>query len=95
MYVTAKFHGHHYCLSKELHFDRGPRAIYEIVGKSPEFGTIGGNSDAFFIKDITDVVEIGSSISEAHTKNEFISAKDLIKLRNIYLNILNNFAKFS
>jgi succinyl-diaminopimelate desuccinylase len=71
------------------------RAICEIVGKSPEFGTIGGSSDAFFIKDITDVVEIGSSISEAHTENEFISAEDLIKLRNIYLNILNNFAEFS
>jgi hypothetical protein len=24
-YVTVKFHGHHYCISRGLHFDGGPR----------------------------------------------------------------------
>jgi succinyl-diaminopimelate desuccinylase len=67
-------------------------AIYDATGQIPEVGTVGGNSDAFSIESITDVVEIGSSTSEAHIENEFISDKDLIKLRNIYLSVLNNFS---
>jgi succinyl-diaminopimelate desuccinylase len=68
-------------------------AIRGVIGRSPDVGTIGGNSDAFFIRDITDVVEIGSPLSEAHIENEFINHDALIRLRNIYRNILHDFAR--
>jgi succinyl-diaminopimelate desuccinylase len=68
------------------------KVIEDSTGVKPGIGTIGGNSDALFIKDITDVVEIGSPTSGAHVINEFISKDDLMKLRTIYLNILRKFA---
>lgn len=66
-------------------------SLKKTLGKSPEIGTTGGNSDALFIKDLTNVVEIGSPISNAHIVNEFISLSDLIKLKKIYYNIILNF----
>jgi succinyl-diaminopimelate desuccinylase len=59
--------------------------------RKPEIGTSGGNSDALFIKEITDVVEIGSPIKNAHIINEYIDIQDLIKLQKIYTAILDNF----
>ncbi|MDR0630923.1 MAG: succinyl-diaminopimelate desuccinylase [Holosporales bacterium] len=69
--------------------------IKETIWKEPQIGTLGGNSDASFIKDITDVVEIGSRISEAHIANEFITKEDLMKLMNIYSSIMNSFNKYT
>ena len=67
------------------------KCLAETLGFNPEIGTVGGNSDALSIHRITNVVEIGSPINEAHIVNEFILKDDLVKLRKIYLNILRNF----
>jgi succinyl-diaminopimelate desuccinylase len=82
-----------FCKNKAL-IDFLKQVISNVIGRTPRSGTDGGNSDAFSLESITDVVEIGSSTSEAHIENEFISEKDLIKLREIYRNILENFANF-
>ncbi|MDR2074617.1 MAG: succinyl-diaminopimelate desuccinylase [Holosporales bacterium] len=67
-------------------------SIAKTTGKSPEIGTDGGNSDAIFIKEITDVVEIGSPIINAHIADEFIELSDLERLHHIYKNIILNFS---
>jgi succinyl-diaminopimelate desuccinylase len=64
-------------------------------GVKPEVGTLGGNSDAIFIRKITDVVEVGSPISGAHIVDEFITGKDLIRLQKIYYNIMCDFASYN
>jgi len=68
--------------------------IEETTYKMPEIGTSGGNSDAVSLRNITDVVEIGSPIINAHIVNEFITLEDLEKLKNIYFNIIKAFDKF-
>jgi len=65
--------------------------LKNTLGKSPDIGTTGGNSDALFIRELTNVVEIGSPISNAHIVNEFITLSDLIKLKKIYYNIISDF----
>lgn len=66
-------------------------SIHKSFEKIPYIGTSGGNSDAVFIKNITEVVEIGTPIAGAHIIDEFISKSDLAKLRNLYFNILKDF----
>lgn len=67
------------------------KSLKKSLGKSPEIGTTGGNSDALSIRELTNVVEIGSPISNAHIINEFILKSDLIKLKKIYYNIILDF----
>ncbi|GHT89797.1 succinyl-diaminopimelate desuccinylase [Alphaproteobacteria bacterium] len=66
-------------------------SIEKTIGKTPDTGTAGGNSDAIFIRELADVVEIGSPIENAHIVDEYITKKDVIKLRKIYLGILIGF----
>jgi succinyl-diaminopimelate desuccinylase len=67
--------------------------ISSTVGRVPEVGADGGNSDAVFIKTITEVAEIGSPIANAHLADEFIKIDDLIKLNAIYRNSILYFAR--
>ena len=69
-------------------------SITETIGKKPGIGTSGGNSDAVFLKEITDVVEIGSPIANAHIVNEHILIDDLEKLRKLYLDVILNFEDY-
>lgn len=71
------------------------KSIENTIGIKPGYGVLGGNSDALFIKDITNVVEIGSPISIAHTINEYIEIEDLEKLYRIYYNIIQDFNNYS
>jgi succinyl-diaminopimelate desuccinylase len=66
-------------------------SITKSSGYKPEIGSLGGNSDAIYIKKITNVVEVGSPISGAHIVDEYISAEDLRLLRKIYYDIMVNF----
>lgn len=60
------------------------QAIQEETSLIPEYSTIGGTSDARFIKDIAPVVEFGLLNSLAHKTNEHVSLKDLETLSRIY-----------
>jgi succinyl-diaminopimelate desuccinylase len=81
--------------SDQKFIDFVEKSISRTTGITPEVGTLGGNSDAIFIRKITDVVEVGSPISGAHIVDEFITEEDLIRLREIYYNIMCDFAKYS
>jgi succinyl-diaminopimelate desuccinylase len=67
------------------------KAMRGVIGKAPEIGTAGGNSDALSIHDITNVVEIGTPIAGAHVVNECIPSADLLKLKRIYLSVMQSF----
>jgi succinyl-diaminopimelate desuccinylase len=69
------------------------KSISEVNGKnsSPELATDGGTSDARFIKDYCEVVELGIRNQSLHKINEFVYLKDIEELKKIYLKIIENF----
>lgn len=68
-------------------------AVEKICGKKPVLSTSGGTSDARFIKDFAEVVEIGLVNKTAHKIDEFSEVKEVEELQRTYLEILKNFAK--
>jgi succinyl-diaminopimelate desuccinylase len=64
--------------------------INDALGIVPTIGASGGTSDAIFLKELTDVAEIGSPVIGAHVSNEYISRNDITKLKKIYLQIMKN-----
>jgi succinyl-diaminopimelate desuccinylase len=66
-------------------------AVKNVTGMTPELSTTGGTSDARFIKDICPVVEFGTTGSRAHAVDERVKVEDIIKLKDIYRNILERF----
>ncbi len=65
-------------------------AVTEITGKTPEFSTTGGTSDARFLKDICPVVEFGLINKEAHQVDEKVLVEDLYMLTKVYKRILQS-----
>ncbi len=63
-------------------------AVTDVTGKTPEFSTSGGTSDARFLKDICPVVEFGLINKEAHQVDEKVLAEDLYALTKVYKEIL-------
>ena len=61
------------------------------INKHPEFATDGGTSDARFIKDYTEVAELGIRNQTLHKVDEFVFLSDIKKLKDIYLRIIENF----
>jgi len=61
---------------------------HKILGKIPTLGTTGGTSDARFIKDYAEVVEIGLVNETAHKIDEFSLISEIENLQKIYLEIL-------
>lgn len=80
-------------------FLSNPKFLAEIVSKSvekicsikPVLSTSGGTSDARFIKDYAEVVEIGLVNQTAHKIDEFAEVKEINQLQKTYLEILKNF----
>jgi succinyl-diaminopimelate desuccinylase len=66
-------------------------ATKKITGKEPILSTTGGTSDARFIKDYAEVVEIGLINETAHKIDEFSRIDEIEKLQKTYLEILKNF----
>lgn len=60
----------------------------KLVIPTVTFGTFGGNSDAKTLHNYMNVVEIGSSLAQAHISNEFITIYDINKLRYLYYGLL-------
>ena len=53
--------------------------------------TDGGTSDARFIKNYCEVLELGTLNNTLHQINEFVNLADLKQLHNIYLRILEKY----
>ncbi|NBV06945.1 MAG: succinyl-diaminopimelate desuccinylase [Proteobacteria bacterium] len=66
-------------------------AVEKTCGTKPEMATTGGTSDARFIKDFAEVVEIGLVNQTAHKINEFSEVSEIHQLQKTYLEILKNF----
>lgn len=67
------------------------KSITNITGKTVIQSTSGGTSDARFIKNICPVVEFGLVNKTAHRVDENIAIDELIKLKNIYKEIMTNY----
>ncbi len=65
-------------------------SVEKITGKKPELSTTGGTSDARFIKDFAEVVEIGLVNKTAHKIDEFSEVSEIEDLQKTYLEILKN-----
>jgi succinyl-diaminopimelate desuccinylase len=66
-------------------------SVEKICGTKPVLSTSGGTSDARFIKDYAEVVEIGLVNQTAHKIDEFAEVKEIHELQKTYLEILKNF----
>ncbi len=68
-------------------------ACREITGKNsdPEFATDGGTSDARFIKNYCEVLELGLKNRTLHQVNENVNISDLKELHDLYLRILEKY----
>jgi succinyl-diaminopimelate desuccinylase len=66
-------------------------AVKKITGQTPEMSTTGGTSDARFIKDYAEVVEIGLINKTAHRIDEFAEVAEIEQLQQTYLEVLRNF----
>jgi len=69
------------------------KSISEVTGqnKDPELATDGGTSDARFIKNYCEVIELGIRNQTLHQIDEFVFLNDLIELKKIYYQILENY----
>lgn len=66
-------------------------ASEKILGKKPILSTSGGTSDARFIKDFAETVEIGLVNETAHKIDEFARISEIENLQKIYFEILCKF----
>jgi len=67
------------------------KIIEKHSGIKPVLSTTGGTSDARFIKDYGRVVEFGLVGKSMHKIDEYSNNNDIIKLRDIYLDVLRNY----
>ena len=65
----------------------------DVTGRNskPELATDGGTSDARYIKNYCEVVELGIKNQSLHKVDEFVYTKDIIELEKIYFQILENY----
>jgi succinyl-diaminopimelate desuccinylase len=66
-------------------------AVQSVTGRTPEFSTTGGTSDARFIKDHCPVCEFGMTNETAHKADENVRIDDIHKLTDIYFAVLEGF----
>ncbi len=71
------------------------KSVTEVTGRNsnPEYATDGGTSDARYIKNYCEVVELGVRNQSLHKVDEFVFTKDIIELEKIYFKILENYFK--
>ena len=69
------------------------KSISDVTGRNspPEQATDGGTSDARYIKNYCEVVELGLRNQTLHKVDEFVFVEDIIKLEGIYFRILENY----
>ncbi len=65
--------------------------VQQVTTLSPEFSTTGGTSDARFLKDYCQTVELGLLAETAHKINEYTKISDLQKLYDVYYGTLCKF----
>lgn len=66
-------------------------AVAQVTGRAPVLGTIGGTSDARFLKDHAPVAELGLLNATAHKVDERVALDDLAALGRIYQAVLDGY----
>jgi succinyl-diaminopimelate desuccinylase len=66
-------------------------AIAGVTGRTPEFGTAGGTSDARFIHRFCPLAEFGMVGETMHKANECVSVADIEALTEIYRRVLEGY----
>ena len=69
------------------------KSISQATGRNeePELATDGGTSDARFIKNYCEVIELGIRNQTLHQIDEFVYLEDIEELKKIYFQILENY----
>ncbi len=69
------------------------KSVSDVTGRNsePEHATDGGTSDARYIKNYCEVVELGIKNQSLHKVDEFVYTKDIVELEKIYFQILKNY----
>ncbi len=69
------------------------KSISKTTGRNskPELATDGGTSDARFIKDYCEVIELGIRNQTLHKVDEFVYLSDIIDLEKIYYQIIKDY----
>ena len=69
------------------------KSVSEVTGRnsSPKYATDGGTSDARYIKNYCEVVELGIRNQSLHKIDEHVFTDDIITLEKIYFKILENY----
>ena len=69
------------------------KSISQATGRNEEteLATDGGTSDARFIKDYCEVVELGIRNQTLHKVDEFVYLSDIIDLEKIYYQIIKDY----
>ncbi len=69
-------------------------AVEAVIGKRPSLSTTGGTSDARFIAPLgVPVAELGLVNTSIHKVDECTPTDDIVRLTEIYRNLLENLAK--
>ncbi len=89
--LTHRTSGESFLSNPKFLAEKVSAAIEKICGQKPILSTSGGTSDARFIKDYAEVVEIGLVNKTAHQIDEFALVEEIEKLQKTYLEILKNF----
>ena len=71
--------------------DLAAAAITEVTGRQPKLSTIGGTSDARFIKDYCPVLEFGLVGQTMHAVDECVPVADLLMLSAVYRRIIEKY----
>ena len=69
------------------------KAVEDVTGKTPEYTTNGGTSDARFIVNYCPVIECGGINASIHQIDENARVEDLENLTKIYGRILERYFK--
>jgi succinyl-diaminopimelate desuccinylase len=64
------------------------KAVASVTGRTPQYSTGGGTSDARFIKDHCPVAELGLINATMHKTDECVAVADIEKLTDIYAALL-------
>ena len=65
--------------------------VYDQLKVKPVLSTSGGTSDARFIKDFSEVLELGLVGRTMHQVNEMVDLNDVVKLKELYHSIIKRY----
>jgi succinyl-diaminopimelate desuccinylase len=89
--LKLTIHGNAYLTKDNEKIHLVQKAIEKITGALPAVSTTGGTTDGRFISAHCPVIECGLLEKTMHQVDEHVSLKDIHRLKDIYLSILQDF----